>query len=239
MMTSVLLAVRSSVFMIGMIIATLIHATLSLLTFPLPSLWRYRFITLWSLFIVWWAKVIIGLDYEVIGLERLPKGPAIILCKHQSAWETLALQKIFPPQVWVLKKELLRVPFFGWALSLLDPIAIDRSSGKQAFSQLIEQGRQRLQAGRWVVIFPEGTRTAPGQTTRYKTGGAALALATETLIVPVAHNAGLFWPRRSFLKKPGKIRMVVGPAIDPKGLSVDEINQKVQTWIEDTMAALV
>lgn len=229
---------RSTIFMVGMIIATVIHAILSLLTFPLPSLWRYRFITLWSKFIVWWAKVATGIRYEIIGKENLPEGPAIILCKHQSAWETLALQKFFPPQVWVLKKELLKIPFFGWALRLLDPIAIDRAQGKQAFAQLIEQGRQRLDAGRWVVIFPEGTRMAPGKTGKFRAGGAALAQATQTPIVPIAHNAGTFWPRRGFIKSPGTVKLIIGPTIEPGSLSIDELNLKVKSWIEETMAKI-
>jgi 1-acyl-sn-glycerol-3-phosphate acyltransferase len=238
MLTLCWLYCRSSLFMLGMVIATVIHGALSLLTFPLPSLWRYRFITLWSRFIVWWAKVITGVHYQLEGLENIPESPAIILCKHQSMWETVALQVFFPPQVWVLKRELLTIPFFGWALRLLDPIAINRSSGKQAFTQLIDEGQKRLDAGRWIVIFPEGTRMPPGEVGRYRAGGAALAQATQTPILPIAHNAGLLWPRRGFLKYPGTIRVVIGPLIEPGQRSVDDINQQVKAWIEEQMQVI-
>ncbi len=160
-------------------------------------------------------KHLCGLDYRVEGREHLPGGAAIILSKHQSAWETIAFQEIFPPQTWVLKRELMWIPLFGWALALLRPIAIDRSAGRKAIEQVIEQGRERLQSGIWVVVFPEGTRVAPGTRKRYGMGGAVLAAETGYPVVPVAHNAGSFWPRRGFLKRPGTVRVVIGPVIDP------------------------
>ncbi len=177
-------------------------------------------------------RVICGIKYRVLGAEHIPKTPSIVLSKHQSAWETLAFQKIFPPQVWVLKKELLRIPFFGWGLAMTSPIAIDRSSGKAALEQVVEQGMDRLKQGFWVVIFPEGTRIAPGKKGKYRIGGAWLATHTNVQVVPVAHNAGEFWGRNSFIKRPGTITVSIGAPIDPTGMEAGELNAKVEAWIE-------
>ncbi len=173
--------------------------------------------------------------YQVEGVENIPEGNAVIMCKHQSTWETLALQVIFPPQVWVMKRELLKVPFFGWGLAMLEPIAIDRKARGKARQQLIEQGTQRLEAGRWVVIFPEGTRIPPGKKGRYALGGASLAHSSGYPVVPMAHNAGEFWPRRQFTKQPGTIQVRIGPLIEGKDKSVEEINAEVEAWIEGQM----
>ena len=231
-------ALRSAVFNLVMIGSVLIYAPLSLLTYPLPPLARYRFIKQWARFQIWLVGALCGLYFQVEGREHLPKRTAIVLAKHQSTWETFSFQGIFPPQVWVLKRELLWVPLFGWALALLQPIAIDRGSGRKAVQQIIEQGRQRLETGRWVVVFPEGTRIAPGHQRRFGIGGAALAAATGHPAIPVAHNAGQFWPRRGFLKKPGTIRVVIGAPIDSRGKSAEEINRLAETWMHDTMARL-
>ncbi len=177
-------------------------------------------------------RVICGIRYRVLGAEHIPETPSIVLSKHQSAWETLAFQKIFPPQVWVLKKELLRIPFFGWGLAMTSPIAIDRSSGKAALEQVVEQGRDRLKQGFWVVIFPEGTRIAPGKKGKYRIGGAWLATHVDVPVVPVAHNAGEFWGRNSFIKRPGTITVSIGAPIDPGGMDPGDLNVKVEAWIE-------
>lgn len=235
---SVSLALRSALFMVIMTVSTLIYAPLAVLTFPLPFHRRYGFISRWALFNLFMLERLCGLRFTVEGIENIPAQSAIIFCKHQSAWETLALQKIFPPQVWILKRELLWVPFFGWGLAMLEPIAIDRKAGRKAVMQLLEQGAKRLQNGRWVVVFPEGTRVAPGARRRYGIGGALLAEKTGHLIVPVAHNAGEYWPRRGFIKRPGTIRLVIGPAIDPHGLAAEQINQQAADWIETTMARI-
>lgn len=226
---------RSLLFNLGLWISVIVFAPIAMLTFPLPPRARYRFISLWAHFAIWWLRVTCGLRFEVQGREHLPTGAAIILAKHQSAWETLAFQVIFPPQVWVLKRELLWIPLFGWGLALTQPIAINRRAGRKAVEQIIEQGRARLDAGRWVVVFPEGTRIAPGRMGRFGIGGAALASKTGYPVVPVAHTAGSYWPRRGFRKYPGVIRVVIGPAIDSRGRSADEINRLTHEWMRDTM----
>ena len=215
-----------------------VYAPLSLLTIVLPFSWRYRIIRQWARWQMFMLVKLCRLHYRVEGSGHLPPGAAVILSKHQSAWETIAFQEIFPPQTWVLKRELLWVPLFGWALALLRPIAIDRRAGRKAIEQVIEQGRERLQSGIWVVVFPEGTRVAPGTRRRYGVGGAVLAAATGYPVVPVAHNAGSFWPRRGFLKKPGTVRVVIGPVIDPRGRKAEEIIRQAEEWIETKMAEL-
>jgi 1-acyl-sn-glycerol-3-phosphate acyltransferase len=207
-------------------------ALLSLVIGPLPFFRRYYIITRWTRLLLWLLRVICGIRVEVEGAEHLPQHAAVILSKHQSAWETFAFQAIFPPQVWVLKRELLRIPFFGWGLKALEPVAIDRSKGRQAGSQLLEQGAERLSRGIWVVIFPEGTRAAVGEHKRFKTGGARLAAHTGAPVVPVAHNAGLVWPRRSAPARPGVITVSIGPVIDSRGRSAEDINAEAEAWIE-------
>jgi len=228
-----MLFLRSLLFVLGMWSSTLIIAPLAVLTLPFPFATRYAFITQWARFNLWWLQITCSLRYQVYGRENIPSGNAIVFCKHQSAWETLALQNIFPPQVWLLKRELLWVPFFGWGLAMLEPIAIDRRAGRKAVEQLVRQGAERLADGRWVVIFPEGTRVAPGHTGRYGIGGAALAASSGYPVVPVAHNAGEFWPRRGFIKRPGTITVVVGPAIDPRGKDAETIKEEAKFWIEN------
>ncbi len=221
-----------------MFVSVLIYAPLMLPTALLPFPLRYRLISQWARLQAFLLRILCRLDYRVEGLEHLPPGAAIILSKHQSAWETILFQQIFPAQTWVLKRELMWIPLFGWALALMRPIAIDRGAGRKAIEQVIEQGRERLQSGIWVVVFPEGTRVAPGARKRYGIGGAVLAAETGYPVVPVAHNAGSFWLRRGFLKKPGTVRVVIGPAIDPRGKKAEEIIKKAEEWIENRMVEL-
>ncbi len=233
-----MVSLRSLLFNIIMLVSVAIYAPLMLPTAFLPFPTRYRLIRQWARLQALLLKIICQLDYRVEGRAHLPKGAAIIMSKHQSAWETIVFQDIFPPQTWVLKRELIWIPLFGWALALMRPIAINRGAGRQAIEQVIAQGRERLQSGIWVVVFPEGTRVAPGTRRRYGIGGAVLAAETGYPVVPVAHNAGSFWPRRGFLKRPGTVRIVIGPAIDSHGKSAEEIRRLVEVWIEDTMADL-
>lgn len=230
--------VRAALFWVGWILSTLVVAPLLVLVFPAPFLWRQRLSTLWPAFNMWWLRVTCGLDYRVEGREHIPPGAAVYLCKHQSAWETLVMELVVPPMVWVLKRELMWIPVFGWALAALRPIAIDRRQGRQARRQLLDQGKARLDDGICVAIFPEGTRVAPGQKGRYHMGGALLAKHAGYPVVPMAHNAGHYWPRRGFVKRPGTIRLVIGPPLDPEGLSAEELNRRVEEWIETTVAEL-
>ena len=230
--------IRSLIFSLVQVIWTTIFGSLVLFTFPLKPHTRYRIATKISNSTLWLLRVICGIRMEVRGAENIPKEPCIVMCKHQSAWETFALQLVFPDQVWVLKRELLFLPFFGWGLALTSPIAIDRSKGKQAMKQLLEQGKDRLDSGFCVVIFPEGTRMPYGVRGKYKIGGALLGESSGAPVVPVAHNAGKFWGRNSFLKRPGTIVMSIGQPIDPAGLKADEINRRVEDWIEAEMIKL-
>lgn len=233
----ILVALRSSLFAAFQLLITPFFAVIALLTFPLPALTRYRIITVWTRWVMWASRVICGIRYRVVGAENIPEDPCIILAKHQSAWETMGFQLIFPPQVWVLKKELLRVPFFGWGLAMLSPIAIDRSSRRQALQQLVEQGQHRLAAGFFIVIFPEGTRIAPGKRGKYRAGGARLAVQTGTPVLPVAHNAGLRWGKNAFLKYPGLVTVSIGPLIRPDG-DAETLARRVEDWIEHEMQQL-
>lgn len=227
---------RSALFNLVMWLSVLIYAPLSLLTAPLPHAARYRFITQWPRFHLWLLKRLCGVDHTVDGLAHLPSSPAVILANHQSTWETLAFTQIFPPHTWVLKRELIWLPLFGWALALLKPIAIDRGAGRRAVDQVIAQGRTRLASGLWIVVFPQGTRVAPGATRRWGIGGTALAAETGCPVIPVAHNAGHYWRRRSFIKHPGVIRVAVGAPIDTRGKTPDEINRVAQAWVEAQLA---
>jgi len=229
---------RSSLFALFQAIVTLFFSLVALLSFPLPPLTRYRIITTWSRLIVAAADRVCGIRYRVLGREKLPPPPFIVLAKHQSAWETLAFQRIFPPQVWVVKRELLRIPFFGWGLAMLSPIAIDRSSRQRALNQMLEQGSERLSSGYCIVIFPEGTRVTPGERRKYHPGGALLAARTGTPIVPVAHNSGTVWRRNAFLKYPGTITISIGAPIESRGKEPEALNREVETWIESEMLRL-
>ena len=226
---------RSSLFALFQLVTTPFFAIVGLLLFPLPLTARYRFISTWSRLMLAGAESILGIRYRVLGAENLPPPPFIVLAKHQSAWETLAFQVIFPPQVWVVKRELLWIPFFGWGLALLSPIAIDRAAGPRALKQLLEQGRERLARRFCIVIFPEGTRVTPGRRGNYQVGGAWLAVKTATPVLPVAHNAGELWRRRAFVKRPGVVTVSIGAPIDTRQLTPEALIRRVEDWIEREM----
>ncbi len=227
-----MILLRSSLFALALLLVTPPYALLALLTAPLPRHARYRFISGWAVIMLWLLRHLCGVRWTVEGREHLPSRPAVILAKHQSAWETLAFQAIFPPQVHVLKRELLWLPFFGWGLALMSPIAIDRARGLAALRQIARKGRQRLEQGFWVVIFPEGTRVAPGRKRKYQLGGAWLAVHAGVPVVPVAHNAGRAWPKNSFLKHPMRITVRIGPPIQSAGRDPNEVNVQAEAWIE-------
>jgi 1-acyl-sn-glycerol-3-phosphate acyltransferase len=237
-MNSVFTVLRSTLYSLLQIIITPLYFLIILAAFPLAPIRRYRITSGWAHIMLFLLRLICGIRYRVIGAENIPPVPGVVLSKHQSAWETLAFQQIFPPQVWVLKKELLRVPFFGWGLALTSPIAIDRSSRKAALRQIVEQGKDRLKQGFWIIVFPEGTRIAPGKKGKYGIGGAWLATHTGAPVVPVAHNAGEFWGRNSFLKLPGTITVSIGPPIDPADMEPGELNASVESWIEAEMSII-
>ena len=223
---------RSALFALALILITPPYAIVALLSFPLPRMARYRLISAWSRLMLRLARVLCGIRWRIEGRRHLPDEPAVILSQHQSAWETLAFQEIFPPQVHVLKRELLWLPFFGWGLALMSPIAIDRARGVAAMRELARKGRERLAQGFWVVIFPEGTRVPVGQKRAYQQGGAWLACASGAPVVPVAHNAGLLWPRNAFLKHAGTVTVRIGPRIDTAGRQPKDVIAQVKSWVE-------
>lgn len=199
---------------------------------------RFTLVRVWSRVLLAVLKWTCRLDYRVEGLENLPPGNHIALWKHSSSWETIAMTLVFPRQVWVLKRELTWIPAVGWGIRQVHAIAIDRKSGHSAVSQVVSEGTQRLAEGDWIIIFPEGTRMPPGQTRRYGVSGALLARETGKLLVPVAHDAGRFWPRRGWRKRPGTIRVLIGPPVTAAGRDPREANEEAQAWIEAAVARL-
>lgn len=231
--------VGSLVFTTLLFLLTALWGLAIALVFFLPHRARFAMARAWATLLLWLLKRLCQLDYVVEGRENLPAGNHISMWKHSSSWETIAQMVIIPPQCWVLKHELMYIPFVGWGLIPLKPIAIDRGAGHTAVNQVIEQGKERLSAGLWVVIFPEGTRMALGQTRKYGVSGALLAADTGRKIVPVAHNSGVYWPRRGLRKKPGVIRVVIGPPIEAAGRDPRAVNEEVQHWIEAQVAVLI
>lgn len=224
--------IRSALFTLLQIVITPPYAFIAVLTFPLPPMWRYHIIAGWARFFVGVAKALCGVRYRVEGRHNIPRTPCVFLAKHQSAWETLAFQAILPPHVMVIKRELLWIPFFGWGLAMMSPIAIDRSARSKALKQIQDQGKDRIGQGFHVVIYPEGTRTLPGSAGTYRTGGAWLAIKAGVPVLPVAHNAGYLWPRNSFVKRPGLITVSIGPAIATEGRRPDAVTDEAAAWIE-------
>ncbi|MHB1566819.1 MAG: lysophospholipid acyltransferase family protein [Acidiferrobacter sp.] len=229
---------RATAFQVGFVLSVIAWAPVTLALFWLPPIPRYRVISQWGRFTIWWLQITCGLTYTVAGLDNIPKKPCVIVSKHQSTWETLAYQHLFPPHVWVLKRELLWIPLLGWGMALSEPIAIVRSRRGPALDQVIEQGRQRLASGRYVIIFPEGTRMPPGEHGRFRLGGARLAHAAGCPLLPVAHNAGCYWRRREFIKHPGVITVEIGPALDTGGSTAAAVNARAEDWIRTTTARL-
>lgn len=222
------------------ITATCLLTTLGLLTFflPIPHI-RYKIITFWSVIFIFLSKRLCGIDYKVTGEENITRQKvAIVACKHQSSWETFFMQVLLPEQTWVVKKELLWIPIFGWSLALLSPIAINRSNRKKAAMKVASAGCDRLKKGKWVIIFPEGTRVKPGEQKRYGRSAARLAIESGVPIIPIAHNAGVFWKNKILKKQKGTIEVVVGQPIDPTNKDPKELTAQIEKWIEDTVATL-
>ncbi len=228
------LSLRSSLFWIVFFPSVLVCALLLSLAALFPVSVRVGIIKIWIGMNLGWIKLTCGLDYQVEGLENIPQQGFIIMSKHSSTWETIAMQKFFAPMVWVVKRELTFIPFFGWGLKAMNAIAINRGTGRKAIKQLITEGRQRMDEGRIVMLFPEGTRVMAGQYKPFRLGGAILADKTGYSILPIAHNAGEFWPRHSWIKWPGTIKIVIGKPINPEGKKPDEIIKLVERWVIQT-----
>lgn len=229
---------RSVLFTTLLFVGTLLYAVVVLAFGWLPSKRLYVIARSWARVNLWLLHKLCGLTYTVEGMENIPPGAHVSMWKHSSAWETIAQASVFPPQSWVLKHELMLIPLVGWAVKCLKPIAINRKAGATSVTQVVEQGLQRLSEGLWILIFPEGTRVAVGEKRKYGVSGALLASKAGCKIVPVAHNAGYFWPRRGWVKKPGTIRVVIGPPIDAAGRDPRELNEEVRAWIEQKLASI-
>ena len=233
-----ILWIRSLAFWVVFPVSLILFSLLLLVAALFPFRVRWALVQVWVHFILWWLRVTCKLSHEVQGAEHISETAGIVFSKHQSTWETIGLQQIFPAQVWVAKRELMFIPFFGWGLALMKCIHIKRGSGKAAIKQLVTQGLARLKDGIWVVIFPEGTRIPAGQKGRYKIGGAVLAEQTGYPLVPVAHNAGEYWARRSFIKYPGVIQVRIGAAISPQDKTAQQLLSEASEWIEVRMAEI-
>jgi 1-acyl-sn-glycerol-3-phosphate acyltransferase len=226
----------SSLLFIGMVLSLLIIVPFILICVVFPFSVRYKVAGIWVRFVLWLSRVCCGLHYEIEGMEHIDVNqPSIILSKHQSAWETLAFRHFLPMHSVLLKRSLLWLPVWGWAMATLKPIAIDRSNQRAALRTLLEQGKIYLAEGLWVLVFPEGTRTAPGEDKKFNAGGAMLAQQSGCPVIPIAHNAGNFWPRYSFLKYPGTIKVKIGPKIESKGRKAHDINAEAEAWIARAM----
>ena len=227
---------RATLFLLFELITVIPWAFLCLLCAPLPRRIRYAVTMCWPTMQIWAARWLLGIRHEVIGVENLPDGPAILLSKHQSTWETMFYPGYMPREVcFVFKRELLYLPFFGWGIGLLDMIHINRGRAVDAFEEVVRQGTVKLAQGRWIIMFPEGTRMPVGAPSRFKSGGARLAARTSTPVVPIAVNSGRVWPKNSFIKHPGLVTVSIGPTIETAGRSAEAINTEVQRWIETEM----
>jgi 1-acyl-sn-glycerol-3-phosphate acyltransferase len=229
---------RSLIFTVFMMVSACFFSAIMTLCFWLPYRYQFAIARFWAGMVFWMLARICGLSYVVSGRENIPPGNHIVMCNHSSAWETIAHFLMFPEQVWVLKRELLWIPFVGWGIKLLNPIAIDRDAGRQAVNQVVEQGLQRLAAGFWVIIFPEGTRVYPGQSRKYGVSGALLATQSGKMVVPLSHDAVKYWTRRSLLKKAGCIHVVIGKPIEAAGKDPRALNDEVRAAIEAGLARI-
>jgi len=225
------LYIRSSIFWLFHFVSMVLVVSLVLVFFWLPVNQRYAIGSSWAkmnmAFLRWFCK----LNYEIKGKENIPDEASLVISNHQSTWETMSFQHFLPNQLWVMKKELFRIPIFGWGLALMSPIAIDRSAGKKAIDQIVEQGEIKLNQGRWVVVFPEGTRISPGVESKYKMGAFIFASRITHPVVPIAHNAGEYWPKHSFIKYPGTITVSIGESFNASQMDASQVKEKVEGWI--------
>ena len=231
-------ALRSLAFLLFQTLVTPFYAAAMLLLFWIPRVPMYRMAASWCRVNLWGARWICGIRFRMIGAENIPSTPHIVLSKHSSTWETLALTQFFPPLAYVAKKELLSIPFFGWGFALASPITIDRSAGTDAMQQIASQGRERFSQGFWIVFYPEGTRIRAGQRGKYKTGGARLAIELDAPVLPIAHNAGYLWPKGLFGKRSGTLTVSIGKPIAASGKDPQTLMAEVEDWIEAEVARL-
>jgi 1-acyl-sn-glycerol-3-phosphate acyltransferase len=229
---------RSLLFNTYMILSACLFGAFMSLCFWSPHSFQFAIARCWARCLLWVLARLCGLKFTVEGRERIPEGAHIVMSNHTSAWETIAQFVIFPPHVWVLKRELLWIPFVGWGLKLLRPIAINRGQGHRAVNQVVEQGKARLRDGLWVIVFPEGTRVVAGETKKFGFSGALLATATGKLLVPLSHNAGRFWPRRGIVKKPGTVHVVIGEPITPVGKNPRQLTDEVRRAVDAGLAKI-
>lgn len=235
---SILLILRSLLFILGQAIITLVYFPFTLLAFFLPARQKAKLIGGWGWIVLKWLRLCCGTDYRIRGRENLPASPFVVLLNHQSAWETISLLYLLPANCWVLKKELLKIPVFGWGLALALPIAIDRGQPKAALRQLLTQGPERLRQGLAVVICPEGTRMPPGRPGQFNPGGSMLAVQAQVPLVPIAHNSGSFWINKGVVRYPGTIDLVIGEPIDTRNRSARDVNLQARDWIVATLEEL-
>lgn len=236
MLKQAFLFFRSLIFYLGYLI-TLVLFTIFCIVIGifLPIKSRFRYFVIWNHFALWWLKICCGVKYTVVGIENMPSGSFVLMSNHQSPWETIFTYFFFKPITATLKKQLLYLPFFGWALAMLAPIAIDRNKKFSARNTLLSEGQKRLQMGIRVLIFPEGTRVNPGAEKAWSTGAAALAIEAKSTVLPLAHNAGVHWPAHKFIKYPGTIKVVIGEPIDASGKSPRELTEQVKQWAKNAI----
>ncbi len=234
------LFIRSLVFSILSMVITIFYSVVCTLSWPLPLRWRSVVVRSWTQIMIWLLKHICYLNYHIEGLENIPRDRnGVVLCKHQSTWETFLLPGFFHQSTVIVKRELLWLPFFGWGMATINPIAINRSDKASAMEQVITKGKKYLETGGWVLVYPEGTRIPYGKVGNYRAGGVRLAIAAgDYPVLPIAHNAGRFWPKRKFIKEPGTIQVVIGPVIETKGKTPEQVLTEAKTWIENTIARI-
>ncbi|MDX1901279.1 MAG: lysophospholipid acyltransferase family protein [Gammaproteobacteria bacterium] len=227
--------IRSLTFSISMVVFTVFYGMVCVASYPFPLRYRYKVVMVWTNTIVWLCKFICRINYTVEGLENIPKDRVgVVLSKHQSTWETCYLPDHFPNSAVIVKRELLWIPFFGWGMKATSPIAINRAEKSSAMEQVMRKGKKALAENRWIIVYPEGTRTTPGKPGKYHVGGARVAVAMGAPVVPVAHNAGYHWSKRKFMKRPGTIRIVIGKPIETIGKTPESVMEEAKNWIEET-----
>ena len=225
-------------FIFGFFISTVVYAIPCVIARVLPYKYCFAFVSSWCAFNVFWVRVTCGINYQVTGLENIPAEPCVIMSNHQSTWETLAFPGIFPMLTWVIKKELLYIPLFGWGIASVQPIALNRKQGKKSIQQLIADGKEKLALGRYVLIFPEGTRTPYEDQRSLKVGGFLLAKKAGARILPVAHDSGRLWPRKKFIKQAGTVNVRIGKPISTDQNTSEELRDQYSNWLQTTRKEL-